>query len=130
MIFSIKFLIRIYFYSIFCISLKQCQKCCLNSSVYTSTFSRIFISIYNFKRFDELEFNCQSPVEMLYWEISPSKQLILNDDLDLTGLKIKLGERYLHLRFNNLKGKYTHSYIWLRKFSKILSCSWQNFCEN
>jgi hypothetical protein len=42
-------------------------------------------------------------------EISPSKQLILNDDINLTGLKIQLSERYLHLRFNNLKGKSTQS---------------------
>jgi len=105
MFFENNYIIIIYFYLVFCIDLKHLsQECCLNSSLYTISNHRNFIQTYYFNQFNELKFNCNSPIDMLLWELFPYKKLILNDSLNLTGLKINLNERYLRLKLYNLKG--------------------------
>lgn len=62
------------------------------------------ISIKNFKKFNELSFNCTDPLQISEIEIKPNEKQILDDTLNLTGLTIKPSDMFFEIKLKNLKG--------------------------
>lgn len=83
----------------------------LNSSEYFCSFNSSFassndyhVTLSNFERFEQLKFNCESPIRLTIWSIFPFESLILDESLNLTGLTILPIEKTYFVVMYNLKG--------------------------
>lgn len=78
------------------------HSCCFNSNFATREHGRVTLS--NFYKFDQLKFDCPTPINMSIWEICPFEPAILDETLDLTGLSIQSDGQGLLVFLKNLKG--------------------------
>lgn len=62
------------------------SSCCFNSNFATRDHERVTLS--GFDKFDQLKFNCHTPINMSLWEICPLEPAILDKTLNLTGLSV------------------------------------------
>jgi hypothetical protein len=103
-----KILQKIFFIAILTISSSRIE---INSSEESCSFDSSFSSksndhviFSNFERFDELKFNCNSPIKLSFWSLYPFQPLVLDKKLNLTGLTIFLTGKVIDIMINNLKG--------------------------
>ena len=77
----------------------------INKSIAYENFEFIqaySLTIDNFKRFDEIKFNCSKTFQVMILQFIPDNFIILDNSLDLSGLLIDSPSFSLH--FSNLKG--------------------------
>ena len=77
----------------------------INKSIAFENFEFIqayALTIYNFKRFDQIKFNCSKTFKIMILQLIPDNFIILDNSLDLSGLLIDSPSFALH--FSNLKG--------------------------
>ena len=62
--------------------------------------------VIDFKQFDELKFSCNQRYKFINQIlIKPKNELIINSDLEFTGLRLRLNEyRFAKIIFINIKG--------------------------
>lgn len=76
---------------------------CLNVQ-YARYLEEDYMRLDDFNRLDELKFNCSKPLELSIFEIKPNKKLILTNDLNTIGLKIRPVRDSVSISFYNFKG--------------------------
>ncbi len=79
------------------------KECCFSTNSYRQDK---WVTLTDFDRFDQLNFNCNQPINMSIWELKPAKKnLILDDSLKLNNLSIRVeGETYFSIELNNFYG--------------------------
>ncbi len=62
-------------------------------------------SLISFSEFNQLNFtSCYSPIKLKLLNIHPTKNIILNNSLNMTGLTVTLTSKYFYFVFQNIKG--------------------------
>ena len=87
------------------------NECCFNSSF--AYRDNKFVSLLNFEKFSQLNFNCNLTIELSGLQISPLQKLILDSSLNLTGIQVKRingNLPFFVIILSNLKGIDLHSY--------------------
>ena len=96
--------------------------CCFQSQKYTIHLTKYEHSeIYvtkNFKSFDELNFiSCNQIVYISSWQIVPNQFLILNQNLNFTGLTIDSLDTILAIKLYHVKGLFCKFFLYTQKIS-------------
>ena len=86
------------------LSIESMNECCFNSSFAFRDNQAILL--FDFDRFDQLNFNFTASTEMSALRIHPNKNLILDNSFNLRGNRIQMNIKsvYFLIRFTNLKG--------------------------
>jgi len=113
------------------IPIESNNKCSFNENEKAYKDNNFWI-ITNFDKLDSLNFNCINPVNMSMLGLKPNKPVVLDNSLNLKGLKIQPINEIIDVLFENFKGFDLKSnpfknVKFLTKYYKIWSISYSNF---